>query len=265
MRSSIYALIAVTLLVSGNVMASYITLVTSFSVAEGTEGLTLDITTRNQGDEPAYGVQFEVQIGKQTFTSAAVPAQGVNETISSNFPIHDVFHLPGHYPVLIKIHYKDANTYPFTSLAVGFLDFQQPVVSKVLIRGEETSIPSNGKGVVKYTVRNNDSVEHDLELTLHLPDELAALKDSDRLTIGPKQSKLLQFTLENFSALENSEYAISLVAEYDDGKSHYSTAGASIVRIAGPETVDEYVLWAVAAAIAVVVLVLLTIIRLRRK
>jgi len=264
MRSSIYALAAITLLVSSSVMASYITLVTGFSVTETADALTLNVTTTNQGDEPAYGIQFEVQVGKQTFTSASVPQLDVNETTSSDFSILDVFDLPGHYPVLIKIHYKDANTYPFTSLAVGFYDFQQPVVSKILIRAEDTGIPSNGKGVMTYTVRNNDSVERDLVLRLHLPDELAALKDSDSLTLGPRESKSLQYTVENFSALENSSYAITLVAEYEDGKSHYSTAGSGTLRISEPDISDEYLPWVV-VAVSAVIMVLLIILRLRRK
>lgn len=245
-------------------MASYITIVTEFSVTEESDSLTLKIKTKNQGDEPAYGIQLEVQIGEQTFTSTSVPQLGVDKTTSSDFSIQDAFHLPGHYPLLIKTHYQDANKYPFTSLAVGFYDFQYPVVSKVLIRGEESRIPSDGKGTMKYTVRNNDSVERDLVLTLHLPDELAALKDSGSLTIGPKQSKLLQYTIENFSALDNSEYAIALVAEYEDGKSHYSTAGSGFARITEPNAMDGYLPWIVAVA-SVVILVFLVIIRLRRK
>ena len=264
MRSSIYTLAAVTLFASSSVVASFITLATGFSVTEAADGLTLNVTTTNQGDESAYGIQFEVQIGKQNFTSASVPQLGVNETTSSDFSILDAFDLPGHYPVLIKIHYKDANTYPFTSLAVGFYDFQQPVVSKVLIRAEDTGIPSNGKGVMKYTVRNNDSVEHDLVLRLHLPDELAALKDSDSLTLGPRESKSLQYMVENFSALENSSYAIALVAEYQDGERHYSTAGSGTIRITEPDISDEYLPWVV-VAVSAVIMVLLIIIRLRRK
>jgi hypothetical protein len=264
MRSSIYALAALALLASTSVVASYISMATDFSVAEGPNGLVLVVSTTNQGDEPAYGIQFEVQIGNQTLTSSSVPQLGVNESTSSDLSIHDAFHLPGHYPVLIKTHYQDANTYPFTALAVGFHDFQQPVVSKVLIRAEDASMPANGKGTMKYTVRNNDSVERDLTLTLHLPDELAALKSRDSLTIGPGQSKSLEYTLENFSALANSGYAIALVAEYEDGKSHYSTAGSGTIRITEPNTMDEYLPWIV-AAISVAILAFLIIIRLRRK
>ena len=264
MRLSVYTFAAIALLMSTRVVASYITLVTGFSLTEAADALTLNVTTTNQGDEPAYGIQFEVQIGEQTFTSASVPQLAVNETTSSDFSVLDAFDLPGRYPVLIKIHYKDANTYPFTSLAVGSYDFQQPVVSKILIRGEDTGLPSNSKGVMKYTVRNNDSAEHDLALRLHLPDELAALKDSDSLTIGPGESKSLHYTIENFSALENSSYAITLVAEYDDGKSHYSSAGSAAIRITEPDISDEYLPWVVALVSAFIVIFLI-IIRLRRK
>lgn len=264
MRFSIYAFAAVILLASTNVLASFISMATDFSVTEGPDGLTLNVITKNQGDESAYGIQFEVQIGNQNFISTSVAKLDVNETTSSDHSINEAFQLPGHYPVLIKTHYQDANTYPFTSPAVGFYDYQYPVVSKVLIRAEDASIPSNGKGTMKYTVRNNDSVERDLTLTLHLPDELAALRDTDSLTIGPKQSKSLQYTIENFSALENSGYAIALVAEYDDGKSHYSTAGSGTIRITEPNPMKGYLPWVVAAATAVF-LAFLIIVRLRRK
>ena len=263
MRSSTGALAVIALLVSISVMASRITMVTDYSVTEGPDGLTLDVKATNQGDEPAYGIQFEVRIGDRNFTSTSVPLLGVNKTTSADFSIHDIFPLPGHYPVLVKVHYQDANKYPFTAASVGFYDYQHPVVSRVLIRSEDAVIPSNGKGAVNYTVRNNDSVEHDLILTLHLPDELATLKYSDGLSIGPGQTKSLQYTIENFSALENSGYAIALVAEYEDGKSHYSTAGSGTIRITGPDTMGGYLPWAVVVFAAVVV-AFPVIFRLRR-
>ncbi|MGB5472160.1 MAG: hypothetical protein WBQ78_01630 [Gammaproteobacteria bacterium] len=264
MRSLIYTLAALAWLVSGNVAASYITMATGFSVTEGPDGMVLDVTTTNQGDESAYGIQFVVQIGKQKFTTASVPQLGVNQATSSNLSIQDAFSLPGRYPVLIKTHYQDANGHPFTALSVGFHDYQHSVVSKVLIQAEDASIPSNGKGTMKFTLRNNDSVERDLVLTLYLPDELATLKESDSLTIGPRQTRSLQYTIENFSALENSGYAIALLAEYDDGNSHYATAGSGTLRIAEPDTMAGYLPWVV-AAIAAVILVFPIIIRLRRK
>ena len=75
-----------------------------------------------------------------------MPQLGVNETTSSDLSIQDAFDLPGHYPVLIKTHYQDANTYPFTALSVGFYDFQRPAVSKILIRAEDASIPVQWQG-----------------------------------------------------------------------------------------------------------------------
>jgi len=263
-KAQIYALAAIALLVSTIVLASHITMVTDYSVTDATDGLTLGVTTTNRGDETAYEVQFEVQIADQNFTSPSLPQLGVNETTSADFSVHDAFHLPGHYPVLVKVHYQDANKYPFTATSIGFYDFQHPALSKVMVRAEDASIPSDGEGTVKYSIRNNDSVKHDLTLTLHLPDELATLKYRDRLTIGPRQSKSLQYPVDNFSALENSGYAVALVAEYEDGKSHYSSAGSGTVRITGPDFPGGKIIWMV-VAISGVVLLLAIISRLRRK
>lgn len=263
MKSSPCALALIALLASTSAVASHITLATDFSARNETAGLTLNVSTRNLGDETAYGIQSEVQIVNRSFVSTRVAQLAVNETMAAEFSIRDIFHLPGHYPVFIKTHYQDANAYPFTALSVGFYDFQHPVVSRVLIRAQDATVPSNGKGTVEYSIRNNDSVRRDLTLTLQLPDELATEKYIDRLSIGPRQTRTLQYSVENFSALENSSYAVTLVAEYEDGKSHFSTAGSGAIRISRPDTVSGKMLWIV-AAISAVILALVIIIRLLR-
>ncbi|MEE8343591.1 MAG: hypothetical protein V3R51_07290 [Gammaproteobacteria bacterium] len=265
MKLLAHGLAALALLFYADVNASYITMATDFLIVKKEDGLLLTVTTQNLGDEPAYGIQFEVQAGQQEFVSASVSQLGVNQKASSDFPIDNVFRLPGHYPVLIKTHYQDANAYPFTALAVGFYDFEYPVVSKVLVRAENVNIPANGKGTISFTVRNNDSVARELDITLHLPDELAVLQDKDQITIAPKGSESVRYTVENFSALENSAYAVTLVAEYEDGKYHYSAAGSGIIRIVASSFMAGYSLWTVLAAAGVLLVLLVVVILVRRK
>lgn len=265
MKFQIYGLAAIALLFCADVMASYITMATDFRVARKEDGPVLTVTTQNLGDEPAYGIQFEIQIGQQKFVSSSVAQLGVNQSTYSDFPIDKAFNLPGHYPVLIKTHYRDANSYPFTALAVGFYDYQSPVVSKVLVRAEDVEIPANGRGKVSFTVRNNDSVARKLDITLHLPDELAALQDKDQRSIAPNSSELVRYTVENFSALENSTYAVALVSEYEDGKHHYSSAGSGIIRIGAAGFMAGYLLRAVLAAAGVLLMLLVAITLVRRK
>jgi hypothetical protein len=259
-------LLAATLLFAcGSASASFITMATEFSVSETSGGLELVISTENRGDEPAYGVQFEVQAGEKQFASPVVSRLGVNEKTAATFPVGNAFGLPGHYPVIIKTHYKDANAYPFSALTVGFYDYEQPVVSKILVRAEDVTIPSNGKGNVNFVIRNNDSVPRDVGLVLHLPDELAVVSERQSLNIAPRSEENLRFTVENFSALENSGYAITLVAEYEDGERHYSSAGSMVAQITGPSVISGRWIWVIAGAISVLVILLVVSIRKQRK
>jgi hypothetical protein len=245
--------------------ASFITMATEFSVSETPDGPALVVSTENRGDEPAYGVQFEVQIGDKQFASSVVPQLAVNEKLAEEYMVDGAFGLPGHYPIIIKTHYKDANGYPFSALSVAFHDYQQPVVSKILIRTEDVSIPSNGKGKVGFVIRNTDSVIRNLELVLHLPDELVAVSERQSIQLEPASEERLQFAVENFSALENSSYAIALVAQYEDDERHYSNAGPAVVRITGPSSMPESWVWGVGGAVVIIVIVLLIVFRRRKK
>ena len=254
------------LFVCGATLASYITMATGFSITVSPAGLELDVTSVNRGDEPAYGVQFEVQAGDKQFTSAQVTRLAVDEKTAERFPIGDAFDLPGHYPIVIKTHYKDGNAYPFSALTVGFYDHQEPVVSKILMRTQNAAIPSNGSGTVSVLVRNTDSVPRDLDIVLHLPNELVAVTERQSLQLAPGSEETLNYEVSNFSALENSSYSIVLIAQYEDEERHYSTSGAAVARITAPAAMTHGSIWAlVAGAAAVVVLALLIAILLRRR
>ena len=253
------------LLVCGAALASYITMATEFSITATPAGLELVVGSENRGDEPSYGVQLEVQAGDRQFTSAVVPRLSVNEKITERFPVDDVFGLPGHYPIVIKTHYKDANAYPFSALTVGFYDHQAPVVSKILMRAENTDIPSNGSGTVSVVVRNNDSVPRDLEVVLHLPDELATVAEQQSLQLAPGTEETLHYVVENFSALENSSYAVALIAQYEDGERHYSASGSTVARITAPSVVTSRWIWVFGGVGAVVLVLLILVIRRQRK
>ena len=249
----------------GAALASYITMATEFSITATPTGLDLVVASENRGDEPSFGVQFEVQAGDKQFTSAEVPRLTVNEKTSERFPVGDAFGLPGHYPIVIKTHYKDGNAYPFSALTVGFYDHQEPVVSKVLMRTQNADIPSNGSGTVSVLVRNNDAVPRDLEVVLHLPDELAAIAERQSLQLAPGTEETLDYVVENFSALENSSYSVALIAQYEDGERHYSASGSAVVRITAPSVMTSRWIWVFGGAGAVVLVLLIVVIRRQRK
>ena len=255
---------AASLFACGAATASYITMATEFSITATPAGLELVVASEHRGDEPSYGVQFEVQAGDKQFTSAEVPRLSVNENTTERFPVSDAFGLPGHYPIIIKTHYKDGNAYPFSALTVGFYDHQEPVLSKILMRAQNADVPSNGSGTVNVVVRNNDAAPRDLEVVLHLPDELAAATEQQSLQLAPGSEETLRFVVENFSALENSSYSVALIAQYEDDERHYSTSGSAVVRITAPGAMTSRWIW-VFGGVGAVVLALLIVVMLRRR
>jgi len=262
MKKNILFILFVGMLLPTCGVASYITMATNFSIEKDDRGLTLVVTSKNRGDEPAYDIQHEIRAGSQTLIGSSVSRLGVNNEIRQEFPIDEAFEQPGHYPVIIKTHYKDANAYPFSALTAGFYDYKTPALSGVLIRADNLKIPSNGKGVIEFTVRNRDSVAHELNLVLHLPNELAVLEEDQQRSIGPRATEILRYTVENFSALDNSSYVVVLIAEYEEEGKHYSTAGSVLVQLTVPTAVSREMFW-ILLAVAALVIGLLVVVRVR--
>ena len=264
MRSSLYVLAIVTLLAATDVAASYITMATNFSVTEGADGLTLTVKTENQGDEPAYGVQFEIVVADKQFVSSATTSLGIKQVATAEYSLEGVFGIAGRYPIVIKIYYKDANSYQFSSLSAGFYDYQIPVIPTVSISGQGAKISVDGTGRLVFVVRNNGKTEQLIKLNLFLPNELSVSKEDSELTLGPKQAQTLEYIVENFSALENSTYAVVLMGQYEDEQRHYGITGTTIVEVTGDMKLVGWPIWAWTAAGFLVIAVFI-LLRSRRK
>ena len=264
MKKNILFILFLSLLLPSRGVASYITMATNFSIEKDDRGLTLVVTSKNNGDESAYDIQYEIRAGSQTFLGSSVAQLGVNKAIRQDFAIDNAFERSGHYPVIIKTHYRDANAYPFSALTAGFYDYKKPTLSGVLIRADNLKIPSNGKGVIEFTVRNSDSIAHELDLVLHLPNELTVLAENQQRSIGPGDTEILRYTVENFSALDNSSYAVVLIAEYEEEGKHYSTAGSIVVQVTVPTAVSREMLW-ILLAVGGLVIALLVVVRFRHR
>jgi hypothetical protein len=240
--------------------ASFITIETVFRVTETGNGPMFSVSTKNRGDEPAYKLQLEVTALAQQFTGSRVQKLDVDQTIETEFRVGEIFERPGHYPIVIRTHYQDANGYPFSALAAGFYDAGGAELSKVLLRANPVTIPANGKGRLETVVRNNDAENREVSLRLYLPDELVALQDSVSLDILPNSAEIVVFEIENFSALANSGYSIILVAGYEAQGRHYGSTTSTRVHISEPATMVNYsrlIPWLFAGMTLLVVLLIL--------
>lgn len=211
--------------------AAYITMATDFSVTVKPEELGLVVTAENRGDVPAHDVQFEIIINDRVLTGPVVDILEQDEKTSAAFTLVDNPGVPGRYPVIVKTYYKDASGHRFTALTVGFYDLNSTVKPAVSINGQATRIPVDGRGEIIFVLRNDGQTEQKIDLALFIPNELSTSNEHSVTRISPQQESTVVYDVENYSALANSSYPISLVGQYEDAGSHFSMVGSAVVRI----------------------------------
>jgi hypothetical protein len=243
LKFPVYATAMIVSLNCTNAFGSYITMTTGFSVTEKSEGSALLVMAENRGDEPAYDVQFEIIVDDITLVGPRVKILEVNEKTSKEYMLADVFGSPGRYPIVIRTYYEDANGYRFTALTVGFYDYKSTVMPAVSIHGHSTEMPVDGKGQLKFVLRNDGLTGQKIDLALFLPNELSVPHEQSVIEIGPHQEKTVIYDVENYSALTNSSYQVSLVGRYDEAGSRLGVAGSAVVRIAENARLTDRPVW----------------------
>jgi len=247
------------LLHSTQAFGSYITMATGFSVVVESESLTLVVTAENRGDVSAHDVQFEITVDDRIYISPLVKTLGVDEKTAVEYSLADAFGIPGRYPIIIRTYYKDANAYPFSALTVGFYDYKSGIMPVVSISGETSEIAVDGKGQLIFVLHNDGSIARKIELALYIPDELSVSQEHSVIEIGPQQESRIVYEIENYSALANSQYQVSLVGQYEDAGNRVAVTGSAVVRVVGDagSTVRPIWIWVVMGGLIPGVLVLL--------
>jgi len=233
LKSLLSGMVIIVSLGCTNAFGAHITLVTEFSVSVKQQGLVLVVMTENRGDVPAHDVQFEVIVEDKLLVGLVVKKLQVDEKASVNFSLADAFGIPGRYPVVIRTNYKDANGYRFTALTVGFYDYQSTVMPVASISGDMISIPVDGKGRMSFVLRNDGRKVLKIDLVLFVPNELSVSHEQSVIEIGPQQEQALEYEVENYSALANSRYQVSLVGRYEENEKRFGIAGSAVVQVTG--------------------------------
>lgn len=233
LKSLLYGTAIVVSLCGTNTFGSYITMATSFSVTVKSEELTLVVMAENRGNVPAHDVQFEIIMDDRTFVGPVVKILKVGEKTSVDYSLADVLGIPGRYQVVIRTYYQDASGHRFTALTVGYYDYKSTVMPAVSISGQATEMPVDGRGQLEFVLRNDGLTEKKIELALYLPNELSVSHEQTVIEIDPQQEKSLVYDVENYSALANSSYPVSLLGSYEDAGSRFAISGSAVVRVVG--------------------------------
>lgn len=227
----VFAMVLVISLGGTLAFGSNITLVTSYAVIDKAGEPVLVVTVENRGDEPAHAVQSEITVDDAVRIGPPVRMLRVDEKTTGEYPLAGVLETPGRYPVVVRILYEDANGYRFSALTVGVYDHRSSIAPAVSITGRATEIPLDGTGRLEFVLRNEGLDALEIDTMLYLPNELSVTDEHARIDLGPRQDRVIGYRLENFAALANSSYSVSLIGRYRQAGSPIGVVGSAVVRI----------------------------------
>jgi len=231
----IIALIALT----GISSARYISISTSVSVEIIVRGDSTQVGVKllNSGDEPAYDVRLSLLLPEGFSATELTPGKlDPDKPYMGNFTVNiDNKVLTGTHPIVILTEYRDANSYPFSSVTQNSLNVRgktPPDVFGVLSR---IKIGPEGSAVTTLKVRNRGDKRHRIRIRFFLPKELEMKSHLHELDIGARSQEELKYKISSFGALTGSTYVAFASIEYDEDNLHYSSTASGTVEIVNEE------------------------------
>ena len=263
MKKRLSSLLLMIILVAGNAAASHITLNTTVNSQVVNDTLKVSISAVNRGDEPAYHVQAVIKAGRQKIATPKKQQIGVGESFNATSSVKLDLEGPGQYPLVITIHYTDANQYPFSALNLQTFSYKtEPIPSDIF--GKMNTVSFWKKGQMKLTLKNLGASESVIRVYLEVPKELTSDSYSVETLIPSKSEKEAGFTIHNFSALSGSTYRIFAVSEYEKEGVHFTSITPGTVTIVEQKSFFEknYVYLIM---VLVILIILFVIFQIRKK
>lgn len=209
--------------------ASYINFSTSMNTRVEGDVLNVSITTTNKGDESAFNVQAQLVAGDQKITTPKMPELRVNETYKTENRLKLTANKKGLYPLILIMHYTDANQYPFSALSCQTYDIGKASVSTVI--GQIQSAKISKKGKLTLALKNSGDALIKAKTRLITPGELTVEEKEKEISLPPKSDKEISFDVKNFSALAGSTYQVFAVTEFDDNDEHQTVISTGTIQI----------------------------------
>jgi hypothetical protein len=253
------------LLLCGVSFASYISMDTSITTKVVNNTLRVTISAQNNGDEPAYNVQAELQVNSKRvlLKKAPIIVEKGYYKARTNFKLKDVG--AGEHPIILYLHYADANRYPFTALICQKYNYKTEGLPQSIF----ANAPSVGfwkKGSLSLTVKNIDDQPRKVLSTLIIPRELSVEKGVVEYTILAKAEKKIKFNLKNFSALSGSSYNVYVISTYNKDGLELATISPVRIDVSIDQSKINLGLWVVVGlSILLIILISFYFIRISKK
>ncbi len=225
-----YLIFLFLIIFAASTFASYISLNTTLVSKANDNQLRALVSSTNKGDESAHSVQAVLQTDGRTLRGEKITELPVGANYQAAFTIPLAKKLPGVYPLVLTMHYADANQYPFSALTAQTYTYKaEPPPAEIFGRIKGATFWKTG--VITLTIKNMSDQELMVTAGLATPRELIAELGSRAVTIAPRAERHLDFKLENFSALSGSTYQLFAVLQFEKDGLHQTTIVTGLAKI----------------------------------
>lgn len=217
--------------------ASVITLESQVKNTVRQDAVDVMVTVTNRGDETAHNIQITVKSplsSKQSDVFSALPV-GEKHSESSTHSLRGLH--PGLYPLIVQIGYTDANLYPFSAMAISPLIYKTGSVSSILGRLGNVKVRQNGR--LNLKVKNLEGQNKQVAIQLLAPREISVENSPVKIDLPAGAESQISFPVHNFSALQNSTYAVYATMEYEENGTHYTALAPGTLFIAPPNLLSS--------------------------
>lgn len=209
--------------------ASHISLETTISSEIIDNQLKVKVISINKGDESAHNVRAQIQVGSKKILADKKTELTVGEIyqVIKTFPLS--LKKPGSYPLILTMHYTDANQYPFSVLKCQTFGYKKEAVSPIFSSLNSITLSKNGN--LNLTIKNLEQKDVKTKSRIIIPRELTVDKETCELDIPKKSQQKIIFPIKNLSALNGSTYHIFAISELEDKELHYTNISSGTVKI----------------------------------
>lgn len=207
-----------------------ITLTTSSTSIVFEDGVKIEVTTINSGDETAERVGismfFQGEVSKSPVKHRLVPG----ESFTVRFPIIIPPRASGAYTVLVLVDFHDVKGYPFSALSYTTFAVGPVALPEVFAKPVDVTIVNHG--AVKLEIENTAQRRLSVKVRLAAPRELRQDPKVISIDIPPGEVEPVVFPIDKWTAREGAVYTVLTLIEYQDDNRHFSSVSENRVRVA---------------------------------
>ena len=246
----------------------YISMVIQTTITASPQKVEVEITLQNKGDEAAYKIYPELQLGSSEAKLSPQQKMAVNDSRQWSHafsPEEAGLKLNGTYPLLITLHYHDSNMYPASTPEIVLFEMvkagkELPFESKI----ETSEVLDFGQ--VSLTLGNVLDRTLVGEVRVLLPIELTTENNSSTFELQANQTSQILFPITNKGALPGSKYKIFSITEFNDSGRHYCVLVSDMISVKMPKDEDSFRFLMIGGGSLIILLLLLIVFwELRRR